>query len=105
MNTLAFAAYFLNLLVQFADGYLTNLGLVHGFKEGNPVTRWLFSKLGTVRTNAIKIGAVPFLAILIPAVAGHIGYGALLNGLLAGVTLPVVVKNVRLLKQNKIKIF
>jgi hypothetical protein len=104
MNTLAFAMYFLNLLVQFADAYLTEDGLTHKLVEGWGPTKFLFTKIGVTGVNAIKIGALPFLLILVPAIAGNIGYAALLNGLMAGVTLPVVVKNLKLLKKNKISL-
>jgi hypothetical protein len=103
--TVAFVTYGVNVGTQYYDAYLTQKGLSNKLAEGNPVTRFLISKLGVAGAGAIKFGAVPFLAFLVPTVAGHPGYAALLNGLIAGVTYPVIVKNVKLLRQNKISIF
>lgn len=101
---LLFVSYASNLVTQWLDSNLTSIGLTHGFKEANPVTRFLMAKLGNAGTNFIKIGAVPFAAMVIGMISHHPEIGYVGNSVIAAVTLPVVVKNVLLLKKNKIKI-
>lgn len=96
-----FGGYAANMVAQFADSYLTAIGTDHGFKEGNPVTRYLLSKIGEAGTNTIKLGFVPLVFVIVEHITGIPGW---LNGLMAAATVPIVVRNFLLLRKNKISI-
>jgi hypothetical protein len=88
--------------MQFADSYLTAVGIKNGFVEGNPVTRFLFKKLGVAGTNAIKIGALPVVGFFVEYYSGLPGA---FNGTMAAVTAVAVVSNFIQLKRKKVSIF
>lgn len=94
-----FGGYGVNLIAQGLDSYLTTIGLDHGLKEGNPVSRFLINKIGSVATTGVKMGAVPLIAVVVESVFKIPGY---VNLFMAAATLPIVVRNYFLLKKNKI---
>jgi len=55
------------ILGQFSDARTTEVGLDHGFNEGNSVGAKLIKKLGISDVYAIKCGVLPFLGGLLLA--------------------------------------
>jgi hypothetical protein len=90
------------ILAYLADVYTTETGLAHGFKEGNPLTRWLFSKIGPSATAFLVAGAV-LLGVSISSVwAG--AYSTYFGAVLAGSETIVALRNFILLKNAKISL-
>lgn len=90
------------LASMLGDGYTTMIGLQHGFQEGNPVSRWLFKKIGeswTVFAQAVTglfvIGAVSNYDLNTSYVVG---------GILAAGELVMVVRNYLMLKKANISL-
>jgi hypothetical protein len=97
---LIFGGYAFNLLAQFGDAYTTKIGLDHGLTEGGKLSSKLFAKIGITATNAIKMGAAPFILALVEAY-GHVPG---LNLLVGAATIPFVIHNVIVLKKAKISV-
>lgn len=90
------------ILAYLADVYTTETGLAHGFKEVNPLTRFLFSKLGPSATAFLVAGAV-LLGVSISSVwAGT--YSTYFGAVLAGSETVVAVRNYILLKKAKVSL-
>lgn len=75
---LLFVLYVLAVLGQFLDARTTEVALQNGFKEANPIGRFLIGKLGISGTYAIKCAAFPaiflFLAVSRYSLAGVLGF-------------------------------
>lgn len=55
------AILFLTAVSAFlGDAYTTMIGLQHGYTEGNPVTKWLFKKIGESFTAFLSAVAILF---------------------------------------------
>jgi hypothetical protein len=84
------------------DGYTTMVGLQHGFEEGNPVSRWLFKKIGlpwTLFTQGVA------LLFLIGAISNYdLNASYVFAGILTAGEAVMCVRNYLMLKKAKISL-
>src|SRR5258708_149792 len=102
MALLLFALWAAALGLQIVDYVATVQALSHGYVEGNPVMRWLFSKLGHPATTFLgaALSSVAFaLWTAYWPVAGVV-FAAIVVGLLSILMLP---RSIKLLKQYGLK--
>lgn len=55
-----FLLYAYMVIAILGDCYYTSIGLAKGFKEANPINRWLFGKIGQALTCFVEGAAVTF---------------------------------------------
>lgn len=67
---------------SLADYYTTVVGLQHGGFEGNPLMRWLFSKVGESFAEWLSMVLILFVAGIIAnfTIVGALVYSALIAG-------------------------
>lgn len=83
------------LVAILGDSYYTGIGLAKGFVEGNPISRWLFKKVGMALTTFI--GAVVVMIIgTIFSTQGYV-YGDLFLAIVAAAETYMVYRNRKLL--------
>lgn len=68
------ALCFTTVLAVMGDAYTTMIGLEHGFVEGNPIMKFLFSKIGQPLTVFLSAVAVLIGGAAIAANNLHAGY-------------------------------
>ena len=96
MNILMFLLYALATLGQFSDVRTTEVGQQHGFVEGNPVGRWLLTKLHIQGLYITKVALLPITAVILTATVNFDFIGLL--GLLAAVGFVFGIRNYLALK-------
>ena len=69
MDFLLFILYSLALAGHAFDAYTTRIGLDHGWREVNPIMRWLMAKSWSL-SCAIKLGVAPLLFLPISSFLG-----------------------------------
>jgi Domain of unknown function (DUF5658) len=90
------------ILTILADGYTTTVALAHGFKEGNPIMRWLFGKVGQALAIFISVSLVLFAGGLISGLG--LNYGYLYFGIVSAGEAVRALLNYRTLKAAKISL-
>lgn len=91
-----------SLLTFLGDGYTTMVGLQHGFTEGNPLSRWLFKKIGQPLTLFVEAVAVLFA---IGAVSNYdLNASYAFAGIITAGEAVMCVRNYLLLKKAKISL-
>lgn len=75
-ESLAFLLLYAYLLAAcLGDVYYTSIGLSKGGREGNPINRWLFAKLGQAVTAFLEIAAVTFTGVFIASQSMPLAFG------------------------------
>ena len=60
-ETLSLVVLYAYMVVAIlGDCWYTGIGLSKGFKEGNPINRWLFGKIGQALTTFLEAAAITF---------------------------------------------
>jgi hypothetical protein len=90
------------LLSFLGDSYTTMVGLQHGLTEGNPISRWLFKKIGQAGTYFAEAVALLFAIATISNYDLNAAY--LFAGIVTAGEAVMVVRNYRLLKARKISL-
>ena len=100
-----FISYSLLVILNCLDAYITTVGLSHGFKEVNPVMRWVQSKIGIMGSNLVKaFGSVGIgMSGLFFGLTGE-HYGMISNFTICAPLIVVVLRNIVLLKRAKVSI-
>lgn len=90
------------ILAYLADTYTTMIGLQHGFKEWNPLSRFLIGKLG-ISLNAFLTGSVVIFGVGLSS--KWIGADSLIlaGGLAAGEAV-MALRNYLMLRKAKISL-
>lgn len=90
-----FILYGYTITAYLGDSYYTGIGLSKGLTEGNPINRWLFSKIGQALATFIEAVAITFIGLFI---ASH-SYPAAYTywGIVAAVETYMVWRNRKLL--------
>jgi len=99
---LLFALSASSLLAFLGDGYTTMIGLQHGFKEGNPIARWLFKKIGQSGTLFVESVALLFAIGAISNYDLNAAYA--FAGIITAGEAVMFIRNYRLLKKAKISL-
>jgi hypothetical protein len=85
------------ILAALGDYITTAQGLSSGKVEGNPVARWLFSKIGQPLTAFFAIGGYIFTSILLSLVSVTLAF--VFAGSVAGLEVFNTIRNYKLNKQ------
>lgn len=98
-----FGVLVLGLLAIIGDGITTMIGLGanKGFVEGNPIMRWLFSKVGQSFATWLSGAAYLFIGLLIGSKVWLAGM--IYSGVVAAGEAYYAIKNYLLLKKLGIK--
>jgi hypothetical protein len=91
-----------SLLTVLGDGYTTMIGVQHGFVEGNPIMKFLFSKIG--QSLSIFLSAVAVLGIGAVIAAHNLDAGYMYLGIVFAGEGIMVVRNYLKLKAAKISL-
>ena len=91
-----------SLLTFLGDGYTTSVGLANGLTEGNPVSRWLFKKIGQSLTLFIEAVALLFS---IGAISNYdLNASYVFAGIITAGEAAMCVRNYLTLKKAKISL-
>lgn len=103
-DALIFTLYAIGLAGQLGDCYTTEIGLAHGLAEGNPIAKWIVSKIGNTGATLLKCVGFATVFPMLSYILSH-----QLVWAFVGAEIPVIglgwyasVTNYLLLKKNKI---
>jgi hypothetical protein len=65
-----FLIYAYMIIAILGDCYYTGIGLAKGFKEANPINRWLFGKIGQALTCFVEGVAITITGGVIMSLSG-----------------------------------
>ena len=65
-----FLLYAYMVIAILGDCWYTGIGLAKGFKEANPINRWLFSKIGQALTCFLEAAAITITGGVIMSLEG-----------------------------------
>ena len=100
-SVIFFAVDSLAMLGQLADCRTTEVGLAHGFAEGNSFAAKIYSKIGSAGFYALKCMVLPFAAALTFGFEGW-AYGVVVAVPFAAIGFIAGIKNYLLLKKSGI---
>src|SRR5208337_2894345 len=86
-----FILYVYMLVAILGDTYYTGIGLAKGFKEKNPINRWLFPRLGQALTCFVEAAAITLVGGICIAYSMPLAFGYW--GLIAALETWMVYRN------------